>query len=149
MINVGDKVNYYGHEAIVIAIIPNSMPPQCKVEFLEKDLIPPKMTVNESELIPVIEIDPDYDYRAQDAFDAMDSLDEMDMFELEQEASDMYNMIDRARKTFDNERNKINVDEQCPKCRTPWTETEFGSKKWYDCVPCGKTKEAILSEKKS
>lgn len=32
----------------------------------------------------------------------------------------------------------------CPVCNTTWTKTNFGTKTWYDCKPCGKTAEDIV-----
>lgn len=37
------------------------------------------------------------------------------------------------------------IGDKCPKCSTPWTKTSFGSKTWYDCTPCKKKAEDLLS----
>lgn len=36
------------------------------------------------------------------------------------------------------------VGDKCPRCRTPWTITTFGSKKWYHCKPCNKKAEDLI-----
>lgn len=37
------------------------------------------------------------------------------------------------------------VGKKCPKCRTPWTVTRFGSRVWYDCKSCNKKAESLIS----
>ena len=36
------------------------------------------------------------------------------------------------------------IGDKCPKCQTPWTNTNFGTRRWKDCLPCGKTAEELL-----
>ena len=38
-----------------------------------------------------------------------------------------------------------NLGDKCPKCQTPWTVTNFGLKKWYDCANCKKKAEDLLN----
>ena len=38
----------------------------------------------------------------------------------------------------------IDVEKFCPECGTPWTQTKFNNKIWYDCGKCKKKKEELV-----
>jgi hypothetical protein len=35
---------------------------------------------------------------------------------------------------------------ECPRCKTPWSITGFGRKRWYDCKPCKDSAENICGK---
>lgn len=39
------------------------------------------------------------------------------------------------------------VGTNCPKCKTPWTKTKFGSSVWYDCLVCKDKAENLVTIK--
>lgn len=44
-------------------------------------------------------------------------------------------------------KNKVNMEyvgDKCPRCRTPWTITRWGSKAWYHCEKCKKKAEDLI-----
>lgn len=43
------------------------------------------------------------------------------------------------------EEKKIEIGKDCPKCSEPFKITQFGNKKWKDCIPCGKTAEELCA----
>jgi hypothetical protein len=117
---IGDKVDYHGHEAIVRAVIP---PDHCEVEFMQKDLCPPIMKVPVNELLFLGPVE----------------LDEYDNPGLLPTGINLLKPMSGNHKL-----GKPNPNVICPVCETPWHETPHNTGIWYDCIKCGKTKEAIL-----
>lgn len=45
-----------------------------------------------------------------------------------------------------NDGEPVKISDKCPKCGTEWTVTNFGTKRWLDCKPCGKTAEKLCKD---
>jgi hypothetical protein len=43
----------------------------------------------------------------------------------------------------------VNIGDNCPTCKTPWKVTRFGANTWYDCIPCKKRAEQLISSSTS